>query len=69
MDEVGENGRRATDSRRAKQPMLRIGDAAQRRIGRLEPFGALHFAFGISLSQRYPTGIRGTRAVSPAVSA
>jgi hypothetical protein len=44
-----ENERRATEARRAKQSMPCIGDAAQRRIGRVEPFAALHFAFVVSL--------------------
>lgn len=49
MEEAGENERQAIETRRAKQPMPCIGDAAQRRIGRLEPFGALHLAFVVSL--------------------
>ena len=49
MEEAGENERQATETRRAKQAMLRIVDAAQRRIGRLDPFAALHVPFVVSL--------------------
>ncbi len=49
MEEAGENERRATEPRRAKPPMPGIGDGAERGIGCLEPFAALHIAFVVSL--------------------